>query len=91
MPKLRRRWKGASTQKEVMEYKNSDIEKVIDEYIHSERDRSILKRRYIDGILIEPLSEEFDLSERQVRNIIYKYEAVIFKQLEKSIFKTSYD
>ena len=33
-----------------MNYTNSDISRVIDEYIHSERNRQILKRRYIDGI-----------------------------------------
>jgi DNA-directed RNA polymerase specialized sigma24 family protein len=83
MPKLRRRWKGASTQKEVMEYKNSDIEKVIDEYIHSERDRAILKRRYIDGICYEPLAEEFDLSTRQIKNIIYKHENLLFGMIAR--------
>lgn len=61
-----------------MEYKNSDIEKIIDEYIHSERDRAILKRRYIDGIIYERLAEEFDLSTRQIKNIIYKNELILF-------------
>ena len=64
-----------------MEFKNSDIEKVIDEYIHSERDRAILKRRLIDGIFFEPLAEEFDLSVRQVKNIVHKYECTIFSKL----------
>lgn len=67
-----------------MEYKNSDLAAIIDNYIHSERDRLILKRRFIDGIYIAPLSEEFDLSERQVKNIIYRYENLIFDKLEKT-------
>ena len=62
-------------------YKNSEIEKVIDEYIHSLRDRKILKRRYIDGICIEPLAEEFDLSTRQIQSIIYKNESIVFEHL----------
>lgn len=37
---------------------NSEIEHLIDEWIHSERDRRILKRRLIDGICYEPLAEE---------------------------------
>ena len=53
-------------------YSNSKISNIIDEYIHSERDRKILKRRYIDGICLEPLAEEFDLSVCQIKNIIYK-------------------
>ena len=56
----------------MMEYTNSEIQAVINEYIHSERDRDILKRRLIDGIRYEQLAEEFDLSVRQVKNIVYK-------------------
>jgi len=63
------------------EYKNSDIIAVIDEYVHSERDRAILKRRFCDGICFEPLAEEFDMSVRQIQNIIYKYQFKIFKHL----------
>lgn len=35
----------------------SEVEKLIDEYIFSERDRKILKRRLLDGIRFEPLEE----------------------------------
>ena len=65
----------------MIEYTNSEIAKVIDEYIHSERDRKLLKRRLIDGICYEPLAEEFDLSVRQVKSIIYKCEEVLFLHL----------
>ena len=64
-----------------IEYANSQIRYVIDEYIHSERDRNILKRRYIDGIYLEPLAVEFELTSKQISNIIAKYESVIFKHL----------
>lgn len=63
----------------MIEYKNSDIANLIDEYIHSERDRAILKRRYIDGVCYEPLAEEFDLSVRHVKNIVYKYDFILIK------------
>ena len=63
----------------MIEYKNSDIANLIDEYIHSERDRAILKRRYIDGICYEILAEEFDLSVRHVKNIVYKHEHILMK------------
>jgi hypothetical protein len=66
----------------MTDYSNSQIEKIIDEYVHSKRDREILKRRYIDGILQEPLAEEFNISIRQVQNIIYKNENTIFKHLK---------
>lgn len=57
----------------------SEVERLIDEWIFSERDRAILKRRLLDGICYEPLAEEFDLSVRQIRNIVYKGEERIFK------------
>ena len=59
---------------------NSELDFLIDEVIRSERDRAILKRRLIDGICYEPLAEEFDLSARQVKNIVYKCEAIIFRK-----------
>lgn len=66
----------------MIDLPNSQIEQLIDEWIHSERDRSILKRRLIDGICYEPLAEEFDLSAKQIRNIVYKAEAVLFKHIK---------
>ena len=54
----------------LSELKNSDIANAIDEWIHSERDRKILKRRLIDGICYEPLAEEFELSTVQVKRIV---------------------
>lgn len=71
-----------------MEYTNSQIELVIDEYIHVQRDRNLLKRRYIDGITFEKLAEEFGLSDRQVKNIVYKHEAMIFLRLKQMHYKT---
>jgi len=65
----------------MIEYTNSQISDLIDEYIHSERDRKILKRRLIDGICYEPLSEEFDLSTKQIKNIISKCEMILFSRL----------
>lgn len=67
----------------MIEYSNSEIIRIINEYIHNQRNRELLIRRYVDGVCIEPLSEEFGLSVRQVKNIIYKNEDVIFKHISK--------
>lgn len=51
------------------------VESAIDEWVvgrNAERNRKILKRRVIDGICFEPLAEEFDMSVRQIKNIVYK-------------------
>lgn len=51
---------------------NSTIEHMIDEYVHNERNRKILKRKFIDGITFEKIAEEFDMSVRQIQKIVYK-------------------
>lgn len=63
------------------EYTNSQIAALIDEHIHSQRDRAILKRRLIDGICYEPLAEEFDLSVPQIKRIIYKGQDRVLRYL----------
>jgi len=64
-----------------MEYTNSQIREAIAEHIHSERDRKILERRLIDGIVFEKLAEEFEMSPRQIRSIVHKAEEILFKHL----------
>ena len=50
----------------------SECEKLIDEWCFNEKYRAILKRRFLDEVRLEPLSEEFDMSVRQIQNIILK-------------------
>ena len=59
-------------------YKNTEIMTVIYDYIHSERDRAILRLRYIDGKTYEKIAEEVDMSPRQIQNIVRKNRAVLF-------------
>lgn len=52
---------------------SSQICTLIDECINgadAERNRAIMKRRYVDGIRYEPLAEEFGLSVRQCKRIV---------------------
>ena len=57
----------------------SQVEHLIDEWIFSERDRTILKRRLIDGITFETLANEFNLSVVQVKRIVKKRQIELFK------------
>lgn len=66
-----------------MQYTNSQAREAIAEFIHSERDRRILERRLIDGIVFEKLAEEFSMSPRQIRNIVYKNEKILFSHIEE--------
>lgn len=62
----------------------SEWEALIDEWIFSERDRDLLKRRLLDGITFERLAEEFDLSTRHVKTIIYKQGQKLFAHIHSS-------
>ena len=66
----------------MKEYTNSEIALIIDEHIHSDRDRQILKLRLIDGMTYEKIAEKYDLSDRQVKRIIYKRQSIVFKNLK---------
>ena len=58
-----------------MNLSRTEVNALIDEWIigkNAERDREILRRRLIDGITFERLAEEFDLSVRQTKQIVYK-------------------
>lgn len=68
----------------MREYSRTEIEAVIEEWIvgkNAQRNRSILKSRLIDGLTFEELSEKYDMSVRQIQNIVYKTQEKIFKHL----------
>lgn len=65
----------------MREYSRTEIEAAISEWILNEKHRAIMKRRLIDGICYEPLAEEFDLSVRQIKRIVYKCEDIIFRHI----------
>ena len=57
--------------------KNSEIELMISEYCSSKRNREILHERLIDGVKISELSEKYELSERQIKNIVKKFRQLL--------------
>jgi hypothetical protein len=68
----------------VIQLCRADIELLADQWItgrNAERDREIIKRRLIDGITYERLAEDFDLSDRQIKNIVYKRQEIIYKHV----------
>ena len=50
---------------------NSLLIASINEWVKSERNRTLLIRRFIDGLTFEELSEEFNLSPQAVKKIVY--------------------
>lgn len=65
----------------MKELSRSQMETLIDEWIFSERDRAILKRRMLDGICFDQLADEFNLSVRQIKNIVYRAKDRLYKHL----------
>lgn len=59
----------------------SEIENIIDEWIvccsNADRNRGIMKRRFIDGHTYEHIAEEFDLSVVQTKNIVYSMKKLL--------------
>lgn len=66
---------------------NDQLSEAIEKWIHSKRDRLILKLRLIDGLTYIKISdslyeqEKITLSERQIKNIVSKAEAKLFRHL----------
>lgn len=58
-------------------YSNTRIAGLIDEYIHSERDRAILIDRFVNGLTYAELSDKHCLSERQIKRIVYKADSIL--------------
>ena len=66
-------------------YSKEDIERAIDQWVicrrNAERNRAILKRVLFDGISYERVAEEFGLTPRQISNIVYESEELLFKHI----------
>ena len=58
-------------------------ENLIDRWIFDEKDRTILKRKFLDNIALEKIAEEKDvnLSSRQVNRRFEKAKKQLFKRL----------
>lgn len=65
------------------ELSRSELSLLIDEWIFNERDRAILKRRLLDGLKYEALAEEFDMSVRRTKGIVYKSQERLFKAIDR--------
>ena len=59
----------------------SEWERLIKEWVHNEVDRQMLTRRLLDGVLIEPLAEEFNLSTVQCQKRLKKAQVQLFKNI----------
>lgn len=67
-----------------MEYSNSRLREIVGEYVHDERARRILLRKYQDNVTLEKIAEEEDLSVSQVKRIIKKHYISVFRHFSEN-------
>ena len=84
MPDLQRDWESGEKVSRLPDISRTDIETLMREWMigpNAQRDRAILSRRLFDGITFEKLAEEFDLSVRHTKQIVYDAERKIFRHI----------
>ena len=59
-------------------YSNSRIREIIEDFIHSDRNRQILIEKFCNNRTMEQIAELFDLSVSQVKRIVTKDGMIIF-------------
>jgi len=63
------------------EYTNSQIKALLEEHVHSERDRAIAYDKLANKVTFEALAEKYNLSVRQTKQIVSKCRSIVFKHL----------
>ena len=65
----------------MKEYSTSEIEHIINEYVHKKRDRLILSLRWIDGETYQNIAEHPDvqMSVRGVQYLVERYRKKLLK------------
>ena len=57
---------------EAYNLSRSELQYLIEQWIFNERDRFILADRLFRSATYEQLAEKYDMSDRQIKNIVYK-------------------
>lgn len=68
----------------VREIQRDKVEYAIYQWIigrNAERNREIVSRKLFDGITFEDLAEEYSLSVRQTKSIVYRCYDIIFRHV----------
>lgn len=55
-----------------------ELTEIIEQHVFSERDRQILKRRWIDDISYDDLAEEFYMSIDRLKKIVSHHKKALF-------------
>ena len=63
------------------EYRNSDMSRIIDEYVRNPRYRSLLYLRYCEGATYEEIAERINYSPQHVKHICRTYRDKLISHL----------
>lgn len=65
--------------KHQIDLSNSEIERRISEHIHSQRYRTIMRLRFIDGLTYDQISEVVEMSPRYLRSLVRRLTDILKK------------
>ena len=63
------------------EYKNSDMCRIIDEYIHHPRYRLVLRLRFCESMTYEEIGEQAGYTTQHVKELCRKYKPILISHL----------
>ena len=61
------------------QYSNFRLREIVEEYIHSERDRRILVEKFCNRKTMDQIAEKYELSVSQVKRIITRDGETVFR------------
>ncbi|MFI3171715.1 MAG: hypothetical protein R3Y09_06610 [Clostridia bacterium] len=67
--------------KSVNDKSRTEWIELIEEWVHDEINRAMLKRRLLDGVTFQCLSDEFNLSIDQCKKRVYRSQEQLFKHI----------
>ena len=67
----------------MIDYDNKQMSDYIDQYIHSERDRKVLKLRLLDNVKFDSIAEQMNYSPRHIKRIYYKAVHELFRMINE--------
>ena len=62
-----------------MNMTTDEINYFVEQYVHNAKHRVILRLRLLDGTTYEGIAEQVNMSDRQVKNIVYRYKDAFTK------------
>lgn len=65
----------------MKEYKNSEMFRLISEYVHVERDRRIMFDKLLNGLTVDEMAKKYYTSTSAINRTITKYQDYLFSMV----------